>query len=192
MNSKSGSRLLLYIHGFGSSGKGVKVSMLRERHGNSVLAPSLSLIPDLAIDTLEQLVVCMCESGKIPVLVGSSLGGFYAAYLAEKFDLKAVLINPSVKPYETLASHLGTNHSFYDFSDYEWTQTHIESLKKYAVKNPDPKRFMLLLQTGDDVLDYREASEEFEGARMVIEEGGNHGFEGFESKIPLIETFLGM
>ena len=184
--------MLLYIHGFGSSGRGAKVTQLREALGERVLAPSLSPIPDLAIDTLEQIVRCMQACKIRPVLAGSSLGGFYATWLAEKYDLKAVLINPSVTPYETLASHTGLNHSFYDFSDYEWTQKHIESLRKYAVSDPDPARYLLLLQTGDEVLDYRQAERKYRGAEMVVEEGGSHGFEDFESKIPLIRSFSGL
>ncbi len=184
--------MLLYIHGFGSSGQGVKVTMLRERLGEKVLAPSLSPIPELAVDTLEQLVRCLVGRGERPGLVGSSLGGFYATYLAEKYALKAVLINPSIKPYETLASYVGLNHSFFDFSDYEWTQKHIDSLKRYHMDEVDADRFLLLLQTGDDVLDYRKAATRFDGAEMVIEEGGSHGFENFETKIPLIRSFLGV
>ncbi len=184
--------MLLYIHGFGSSGQGEKVSLLRQKLGKKVLAPSLSPIPDLAVDTLDQIISFAIGCGVRPGLVGSSLGGYYATYFADKYALKAVLINPSVRPYETLASHIGLNHSFFDFSNYEFTQKHIDSLKKYAVKKPDTKHFMVLLQTGDEVLDFRQAAAKFAGARIDIEEGGSHGYEGFGRKIPDIVAFLGI
>ncbi len=180
----------LYIHGFGSSGRGAKVSMLRERLGEAVVAPSLSPIPDLAIDTLEQIVSLMVRCGIRPGLIGSSLGGYYATWLAERYDLKAVLINPSVTPWRTLVSQIGDNSSFYDLSRYEWTQKHIDSLQNYAVESITPERYMLLLQSGDEVLDYRKAVQKFAGAAIDLEEGGSHGYEGFERKISAITSFL--
>ena len=182
--------MLLYIHGFGSSGKSGKAMLIRKRLADGVIAPSLPPIPELAVDTLEQIVACMQRCDEPFAFAGSSLGGYYAAYLADKYKTKAVLINPSVKPYRTLASHIGFNHSYYDFSDYEFTQKHIDSLRKYDVSDPDPSQFLLLLQTGDEVLDYREAVEKFQGAHIDIEEGGSHGYEDFERKIPLIVDFL--
>lgn len=184
--------MLLYIHGFGSSGRGAKVTLLRERLRERVMAPSLSMIPDLAIDTLEQMIVMAQSCGQRVGLVGSSLGGYYATWLAEKYALHAVLINPSVTPYETLASHIGVNHSFFDFSDYEWTQKHIDSLRRYRVASPEVSRYLLLLQTGDEVLDYRRAAEKYAGAQIEIEKGGSHGYEGFERKIGQIVAFLGL
>jgi predicted esterase YcpF (UPF0227 family) len=182
--------MLIYIHGFGSSGKSGKAMLLRKHLLEGVIAPSLPPIPDLAVDTLEQIVSCIQQCEAPFFFAGSSLGGYYAAYLADKYDTKAVLINPSVKPYRTLAAHIGLNHSYYDFSDYEFTQKHIDTLRKYDVKNPDPSRYLLLLQTGDEVLDYREAVQKFQGAHIDIEEGGSHGYEDFARKIPLIVDFL--
>jgi len=191
MNSKSG-KTLLYIHGFGSSGKSGKAEIFRNILGDRIIAPSLPPIPELAIDTLEQIVSCIRNSGHEAVLTGSSLGGYYATCLADKYDLKAVLINPAIKPYNTLAAHLGLNHSYYDLSNYEFTQQHINKLKDYDVAAPKAENFMLLLQTGDTVLDYHEAVEKFPGATIDIEEGGTHGYEGIERKIDQVVDFLGL
>jgi predicted esterase YcpF (UPF0227 family) len=182
--------MLLYIHGFGSSAKSGKAMLMRERLGEKIIAPSLSPIPELAIDTLDQIAGMVQSLGENIVFAGSSLGGYYATYLADKYNAKAVLINPSVKPYNTLSSNIGFNHSYYDFSNYEFTQKHIEHLKTFDVENIHPENFMLLLQTGDDVLDYREAVKKFRGAQIDIEEGGSHGYEGFERKIEKIIKFL--
>jgi len=182
--------MILYIHGFGSSGRSAKAAFLREVFAGKLIAPSLSWIPELAVDTLEQIASCIRNSGDTLTLMGSSLGGYYATWLADRFDAKAVLINPAVKPYNTLASRIGKNRSYYDFSDYEFRQKHINDLKRYDVKAPKKENFMLLLQTGDDVLDYREAAEKFAGAKIDIEEGGTHGYEGIERKIEAIRSFL--
>jgi len=184
--------MLVYIHGFGSSAKGVKAMMVREAFAPKVIAPSLSPIPDLAIDTLEQIVEGLHRCGEKVVFMGSSLGGYYATYLAHKYESKSVLINPSVKPYETLAKYVGLNHSFYDFSNYEFTQKHIDYLKNIDVEDKalHKENFLLLLQTGDDVLDYHEAVEKFAGAQIDLEEGGSHGYDGFERKLEKIAAFL--
>lgn len=93
--------MILYIHGFGSSGEGGKAKIFREhfrKRGVPFMAPSLSYVPELAIKTLEEIIE-MCED---ITLIGSSLGGYYAIYLAEKYGLKTVLINPAVRSSKTL------------------------------------------------------------------------------------------
>jgi len=184
--------MILYIHGFGSSGFGGKASLMRKKVGDSVLAPSLSPIPKLALDTLEQIIQLALKHKEKVGLIGSSLGGYYAAYLADKYNLKAVLINPSIRPYNTLAKYIGLNHSYFDFSNYEFTQKHINALKDYEVINPKVENFMLLLQTGDTVLDYKQAEQKFLGANIIIKEGGSHSYDGFENKVDLIKEFLSL
>ena len=182
--------MLVYIHGFGSSAKSAKATVLRNLFKENIIVPSLSPIPELAMDTLEQIISCIQKSGDRVVFMGSSLGGYYAIYLADKYASKAVLINPAIKPYNTLASRIGINPSYYDLSNYEFTQKHIDYLKHFDVANPDPTKFMLLLQTGDSVLDYKEAVSKFKEAVLDIEEGGTHGYEGLERKIDDIRNFL--
>jgi len=182
--------MILYIHGFASSGLGAKAKLLRQRFGEHALAPSLSFIPDLALDTLEQIVERTLKREPVG-LVGSSLGGFYATVLALRYDLRAVLINPSIRPYETLAPYVGSVTGFHDRSRFEWRTGHIEALRAMAPETIDrPENFLLLLQTGDETLDYRVAKACFEGADMVVEEGGSHAFDGFERHLGRIGDFL--
>ncbi|WP_457595481.1 YqiA/YcfP family alpha/beta fold hydrolase, partial [Hydrogenimonas sp.] len=166
-------------------------AFLPPRFKTEVLAPSLSHIPELALDTLEHIVEWARGRGERVGLVGSSLGGFYATVLALKYDLRAVLVNPSVKPYETLAPYAGSVTNFHDLSSFEWSPRHIESLRRLdpgAIGRPE--NFFLLLQSGDETLDYRVAQKRFAGARIVVEEGGSHAFEGFERYLEAIEAFL--
>lgn len=180
--------MFLYIHGFGGCGEGVKANMFREHFRGQVIAPSLSYVPDLAIDTLRQIVECMIDHTDL-TLVGSSLGGYYATYLSEHYGLNAVLINPSTKPYSTLKKVLGQGHNYYDGSSFEWNEEHIAMLKKYDTKEITPSEYLVLLQSADELLDYREAVNKFEGANIILEEGGSHTYDNFESKFQLISDF---
>ena len=181
--------MIIYIHGFSSHGYGGKARALREYYTKKdevFMAPSLSYIPELAIQTLEELI-SVCDDVK---LVGSSLGGYYALYLAEKYDLKAVLINPAIHPYKTLSRMLGQAPNFYDNSLFEWKESHLEVLKKYETNITDQSKVMLMVQKGDDVLDYREAVDKLPHATQIVEEGGDHSFVGVEQYFDEMRTFL--
>jgi len=186
--------MTIVIHGFGSAGMGGKAMLFREyfkSQGKRCIAPSLSYIPDLAIDTLEQLIESYDE--KI-TLVGSSLGGYYAIYLAEKYGLKAVLINPAVDSTKTLKKRVeemsGMAINYHDNSRFTWNMNHVEMLKEYSVDKVKNGEYLLLLQTGDDVLDYKEAVAKLPNAKMIIEEGGTHPYEGIERHFDTILDFF--
>jgi len=181
--------MTIYIHGFGSHGLGSKANAFRtyfKDKEEAFIAPSLSYIPDLAIQTLEALI----ESYDDVKLIGSSLGGFYALYLAQKYGVKAVLINPSIYPYLTLKKVLGEAPSFYDESHFEWMQSHLDMLKKYETNAVVQKDIMLLLEKGDETLDYREAVEKLPNSKQRVEEGGSHSFDGIERYFVEVDDFL--
>ena len=184
--------MTIIIHGFGSAGKGGKAMLFREyfkERGEWCIAPSLSYVPELAIDTLEQLI----ESHDEVTLIGSSLGGYYAIYLAEKYGLKAVLINPAVDSSETLKRVLemgGMATNYYDLTQFEWNAQHVKMLQHYKVKEVKRGEYLLLLQKGDDVLDYEDALAKLPHAQIVVEEGGTHPFEGIERHFDRIVKFL--
>ena len=183
--------MIIYIHGFGSSGEGIKAKLFREyfkEKGIRFIAPSLSYIPELAIKTLEELIESYDKEDV--QLMGSSLGGFYSIYLANKYNLKAVLINPSIYPYKTLPKVLGNAPSFHDESSFTWMQFHIDSLKDYEVTSPQDKNFMLLTQKGDETLNFEEAVKKLPAAYRIIEEGGSHGFDGIERHFENVEMFF--
>lgn len=181
--------MILYIHGFSSHGYGSKAKMLRAYFADKeedFMAPSLSYVPELAMQTLEELL-SICKDVK---LIGSSLGGYYALYLAEKYDLKAVLINPAIHSSKTLSRMLGQAPNFYDGSLFEWKASHLEMLKQYETEVLKQSNMMLLVQKGDEVLDYREAVEKLPHAKQVVEEGGDHSFLGIEKYFDEIRLFL--
>jgi len=182
--------MIIYIHGFGSSGEGGKSILFREYFksiNEPFIAPSLSYVPALAIKTLEELIESF--NGKVQ-LIGSSLGGFYSLYLAQKYDLKAVLINPSMCPYKTLEKYIGYAPNFYDESSFEWNAFHVKMLKSYEIQVDRQENFMLLLQKGDELLDYQEAVNKIPNSLLHVEEGGNHSFERIERYFKHIKVFF--
>ncbi len=188
--------MILYIHGFGSSSEGAKPTLFKTLTCNHpVYAPSLSYVPDLAIKTLSELIVLL-KASEDPALhtihlIGSSLGGYYAHYLAHKYHLKAVLINPALYPYDGLARYRGMARNYYDNTHFECSDVHFEMLKKYDVPaTAENDNILLLSQKGDEVLDYREAVAKLGGAMMIVEEGGSHAFENIADHLDTIAHFL--
>jgi len=181
--------MIIYIHGFGSNGEGSKAKAFRKYFKSieeDFIAPSLSYVPALAIQTLEELI----ESYDEVKLIGSSLGGFYTMYLGDKYNLKSVVINPSIFPYVTLEQCLGQTPNFYDQSTFEWNKAHIEMLKNYKTKIKNQQNFMLLSQKGDELLDYKEAVDKLLKASLHVEEGGSHSFEKIERHFENIKKFF--
>jgi len=184
--------MILYIHGFGSSGKGGKALEFKryfKEQNIPFIAPSLSYVPELAIDTLKQLI----ESYDDVTLIGSSLGGYYAIYLAEKYGLKAVLINPAVDSSKTLRRVLdlgGMAKNYFDNTQFTWNENHVSMLQHYRVERVKYGEYLLLLQTGDDVLDYKEALAKLPNAQSIVEEGGTHPFEGIEKHFETTVSFV--
>lgn len=184
---------LFYVHGFNSSPQSAKARLLGDAAqgvaGVRYHVPGLPYDPQQAVAILQSAIeACLPQ----PVgLVGSSMGGFYGTWMAEKFDLPLVLINPAVRPYELLKDYLGENENIYTGEKYNFTEEHIQQLKALDVTTiTQPERYLLLTQTADEVLDYRQAVEKYADCRQIVEPGGSHGFDGFERFIPTIFKFF--
>jgi len=186
--------MILFIHGFGSSGHSFKAELVKKHfEKEGVLSPSLSYVPDLAIDTLKEIIELFLKRGEDVYLMGSSLGGFYAIYLSELYGLKAVLINPAVYAHKTLKRYIpdGKGTNYFDESYFEWRDGYIEQLKKYAVIPKNQNNLLLMLQKGDEVLDFEEALDKLPEANLILEEGGAHHFDGFDKYLGTIADFFG-
>lgn len=154
-----------------------------------LLCPHIPAVPEEARQFLEQLVEQTLENHTLS-FVGSSLGGYYATYLAEKYSGAATLINPSVKPYETLKAYLGENKFYFDDGCWEFNESHIQQLEAMKIeKITDSKRYFVLLQTGDETLDYREAEAKYKNSECIIEQGGDHSFVDLERYLLKIMQF---
>jgi uncharacterized protein len=185
--------MLIYIHGLNSSSLSGKARRLRtwmeaRGLGEALACPDLPHRPAAAIALLEDLIAASRGPAK---LVGSSLGGFYATWLAFRYGLKAVLVNPCVACHEKLAGEVGRMQAnWHTGARYEFTREHLRELAELQLPQPGhPERLLLLAETGDEVLDYREAVDYYRGARQEVLEGGDHGFTRFEQFIPEILAF---
>jgi predicted esterase YcpF (UPF0227 family) len=157
--------------------------------GDRFSCPALSHVPDEALAQAEALI----GAGDGPLtLVGSSLGGYYATWLAEKHDLRAVVINPAVIAPLSLSEHLGTQTSLHSGETFEFTTAHIDQLRALEVAHITPARYLLLVETGDEVLDYREAVGHYAGCRQIVLAGGDHSFTRFPEFMPQILEFGGL
>jgi uncharacterized protein len=187
---------LIYVHGFNSSAASFKANLLRAKLASLKLeqrfdSPSLAHRPAQAMQVLERLLVA--RGAPNTVLVGSSLGGFYATYLVEKHGCKAVLVNPAINAHEGLRAYLGPQKNLYTGAEYELTEQHLDELNAlYVSQLRRIGNYLLLVQTGDEVLDYREALARYQGAGQIVIEGGDHAFRDFENYLDKILAFAGI
>jgi predicted esterase YcpF (UPF0227 family) len=185
--------MLIYIHGFNSSPASHKARILKQRlevlgKGAAFWCPALSDRPAQAIALLENGL--RDGEPQLVTLVGSSLGGYYAAYLAEKFALKAVLVNPAVRPYEGLRAYLGPQKNMYSGQSYELTQQHLDELRALDRNQPTRMdRYYLMVTTGDEVLDHRVAVRKYAGARQLVVQDSDHGFPDFAHHLDSVLDF---
>lgn len=190
----------LYLHGFKSgpqSSKAQQTQMFFELYQDqqNLHIPQLPPDPQAAMDhaqfIYEQL---LDEVGPASTLViGSSLGGYFASYLVERFGGRCALINPAVKPYELLRDYLGENENLYNGERFIVTEDYMEELK--ALDTPalvQPQRHFLMVQTHDETLDYRLACDKYRNGPCIIEYGGDHSYSHFQQRLPAVMSFMQM
>jgi predicted esterase YcpF (UPF0227 family) len=184
---------IIYLHGFNSAPHSHKAQILRRYMADLGLADHF-VCPKLQHRPAEAIALVERELARHPegTLVGSSLGGFYATYLAETHARSAVLINPAVRPQADLESYLGVQRNLYTGEEYELTREHLAEWRNLDVSVAHPERYLLLVETGDEVLDYRAAVRKYKGARQVVIEGGDHSLRSFPDHLPLILEFAGL
>lgn len=187
-------RSILYLHGFHSSPMSEKATIFKrfvqEHHSDiEVIAPQLAVHPQPAIAQITDLVEQHKES--LIGVVGSSLGGYLSTYLHNEFNLPAVVINPAVKPFELLSAYLGKQVQPVTGEEYELAEHHMMELKtayQSTVRVPD--KVWLLQQEKDEVLDFQQALDHYQGCKVTFELGGNHAFVGFDRFPAQIVEFL--
>ncbi len=163
------------------------------RHHPSVAfhQPQLPNTPKAAMVLLTAYVEAAIDANEPLAYIGSSLGGYFASYLAETYGGKAVLVNPAVKPFELFDEFMGPQFNPYTEQHYLVLPEHKSEVAEFntaVIRNPD--RFLVLLQTGDDVLDYREAVNKYHHCQLRVEAGGDHSFVGYESHLQTVSQFL--
>ena len=194
------SSKIIYLHGFNSSPQSFKAQMLLQHmtqrgQQEHLLIPEVSPYPDIAVTQISELIssLHLDDVSKQLCLIGSSLGGYYSTWFAEKHNCPAILINPSVRPYETLAEYIGENENYYTDEKWQFNQSHIQQLLAIDIKEISrPERYLVLLQTDDEVLDYQQAEKKYAQSQLQIEQGGDHSFQGFENHVEAMLKFSGL
>ena len=184
---------ILYIHGFNSSPLSMKTQLtqafiLKQGLDVEMHCPQLFSSPNAAINQLESII--SANSCVNWCFIGSSLGGYFATYLAEKYQKKAVLINPAIKPYERLIDYLGEQKNPYTEEVYHVTNQHMTDLIALFQEKITKNLYMTMVQTGDEVLDYQQAVDKFHNCQLIVQQGGDHSFINYEEMLPKIMKFL--
>lgn len=151
--------------------------------GVEYLVPELHHRPAQAVAQIE--AQCLDRKAEDLTLVGSSLGGFYATVVAEKLGCKAALLNPAVHPHAHFARFLGPQTNLHTGEAFDLTSQHVDelaALDRSAITRPE--RYWLIVETGDDVLDYREATAFYASAFHTVIQGGDHALSTFAEHLP--------
>jgi uncharacterized protein len=186
---------MLYIHGFNSSPQSMKAELSKQYFAQNhpqikFHCPQIASSPYVAVKQLEDIIA---QAPNEPwLLMGSSLGGYFATYLAEKYQLPAILINPAVKPFDLMHQYLGEQLNPYTQERYQVTEQHIVELKALEQENISKNNYLVMVQTGDEVLDYQQAVEKYRHCQLVIQQGGDHSFIDYENTLPSIALFFNL
>lgn len=189
-----GPASVLYLHGFNSSPLSFKAQQLISHWQQAGLPPDLLFVPALPNEPRAAIALLegwLTEQESV-VLVGSSLGGYYATWLAEKYSCKALLINPAVRPHLRFQQYLGPQQNFSTGERWVLTPEHVQALAVLETPPPqDAARYWVWLESGDETLDYRDAAEFYQGCRLDVRNGGDHGYQAFVERIPELLAFAG-
>ncbi|MGA3945571.1 YqiA/YcfP family alpha/beta fold hydrolase [Ralstonia nicotianae] len=190
---------ILYLHGFRSSPRSFKAQLLGQRMAAVGLAhayacPMLPVSPRQAMAEIEALIADLSSrDGVAPALIGSSLGGYYATWLAERHGLRAAMLNPATHPDRDLAKYVGEQPLWHGGGTIRVEPHHLDELHALAVTAiTQPERYYLLAATGDEVLDYREMLAHFPGATTRVIDGGDHGISDFARYMDEVLVFCGV
>lgn len=188
--------MIVYLHGFKSSPQSFKASLLAEKMAalglkDQYYCPQLPASPKEAIAMVSTWIARWNLDDV--TIVGSSLGGFYATWLAEKLGCRAVVLNPAVKAPVDLASYVGVSTQYHSDAPFEFKREYVDELRALEVdKITRPERYYLIAATGDEVLDWRNMVAHYEGATQIIIEGSDHGISEFAAYADGVLAFCGV
>jgi hypothetical protein len=191
------STLLVYLHGFRSSPRSSKAVMTGEaiKALSSAANPIEWYCPQLLASPKESMamVTAHIDQSKADriVVIGSSLGGFYTNYLAEKYTCKAVALNPAVRAARELAPHVGMMTAYDSDEPFDFRPEYIDELRALQVEAiTNPGRYFLIAAKGDELLDWREMVDFYPGAKQLVLEGSDHGISDYADHLPQVLDFI--
>ncbi|MES9824155.1 MAG: YqiA/YcfP family alpha/beta fold hydrolase [Candidatus Thiodiazotropha endolucinida] len=187
--------VIIYLHGLNSAGNSGKAAVL------SASLPDIQVVSPIypahtaakAVETLVQTLKLLLEdennTDEPSVLVGSSMGGFYGAWLAQRLRLQhLVMINPALQPWELLQQVVGRQYNQALDEHYYLSSEMVADTRQYAVEpSPEGVPTTLLLDKGDELIDYRIAEGIYQGIGDIhCFEGGSHTFDHMEEAVAII------
>ncbi len=186
---------LLYLHGFRSSPQSAKARLMAAfvaRHHPAVQlwCPQLPASPRAAMDRV-LAGIALWPKARMAV-VGSSLGGYYASWVAQQARCPSVMLNPAVDPARDLAKHIGDQTSWHDpHEHFYFAPEFVGELRELDVRDQAPAaRQMAIIAKGDEVLDWREMAARYAQAQITLLEGGDHALSDFAQHLPAVAGFL--
>ncbi|GAB3374994.1 YqiA/YcfP family alpha/beta fold hydrolase [Massilia agri] len=185
--------MILYLHGFRSSPKSFKARVVQKAledagRAHELICPQLPASPKAAMELA--LLLAERHAPDNLSIIGSSLGGFYATWLAERLGVRAVLLNPSVNPLKNLEHHVGVTTAWHSDEPFEFRREYIDELAALRVENiTRPERYFLVAATGDEVLDYRDMVAHYAGAKQHVIEGSDHAISEFPRYVDEVLAF---
>jgi len=188
---------IVYLHGFNSSpasvkGRKIAAACARLPAPPRVHLPALHHRPAQAMRDVEDWLAREGGDAQALTFIGSSLGGYYATWLAQRVDARAVVINPAVRPEASLAALLGPQRNHHTGERYELTRGHFAELASFRVPRiARPDRYFLLQRSGDELLDWRRAASFYAGAWQYVAGGGDHGWADFADEVAPVLRFAG-
>jgi hypothetical protein len=188
--------VILYLHGFRSSPQSFKARLLAARMAELGRSDEWRC-PMLPVSPLEALAVARAQVAGIAdddvTVIGSSLGGYFATYLAEKHGWRAVLLNPAVLPQRDLSAYLGEQPLWHGGGSIVVEPRHLTELQTLGVESiTRPGRYYLLAATGDEVLDYREMLAHYPGVETKLITGSDHAISEFADYVDDVLAFCGI
>jgi uncharacterized protein len=186
--------MILYLHGFRSSPQSFKARLLGE-HLAAVGRGDVYVCPQLPPEPAAAIELALGLARPVPpnklCLIGSSLGGYYATWLAEQLGCRAILLNPALRAFEKLAAHVGPQEAFHEGGEaFEFKPAYLKQLRALHVPAISrPERYFLIAAKGDELLDWREMVAAFPNARHKVLEGSDHGLSDFTDYIHEVLMF---
>lgn len=186
-------KTILYFHGFASSSDSDKARIIKSYI--SKVSKKINMItPDLSNNFKEannQINKLIDENKKDYVFMGSSLGGYYANFFGSINNSKVILINPAIPPLKGFEEYLGENQNYSTGEKFIVTKEDIKFLRSLEIKKlNNQKNILVLLESGDEVLNFIETVKYFQGSNIDITFGGNHSYESVDTKLEKIVKFL--
>ena len=188
---------LLYLHGFRSSPQSAKARLTADhlnhtRPDITLWCPQLPPSPKEAMEMVTEGIANWPKDSM--AVVGSSLGGFYATWVAERMGCRAALLNPAVNPARDLEKYIGEQTQFHAPEEHFYFKAeYVQELRDlHCGELREPQNYLAIIAKGDEVLDWREMHARYQSAKVLLLEGGDHAISNFEEHLPAVMEHLAL